>query len=147
MVGWYIVSRDHDARARRSEIRELLKITRELLTKTEKDAFNYWTSAGKPDESRILAFDIKQNLNRLSHAANVLNRHSENFRVLDVMKQYRQAVTGGSFEGASRAALNRGDERLMDIAATAVEFDGRLELGFEAIYCSRGLRAIFRLTP
>ncbi len=135
IVGWFIVSRDHNRRVRRSEIRKVMDEMNVLIMQIESIARGYWLTDGAADTAKMAALNLKRQLKHLANKKNILQRTNEGFKLENSMKLFRQALTLGDFESRTRKALQDNDPRFDEINNFGVEFIDNIEASFERIYC------------
>lgn len=136
IAGWYFVSRDHNKRECRKELRALLNEMRDLAHRVETNAVAYY-SRGADDEASRLSMQIRRdvgylgglvaNLKRMKHAAQDTSLESP-------LQELRQTVTGGDFDGAARAGRPYTDRLFADIATATLAFTQALEAMFVKTY-------------
>lgn len=135
IVGWLFFSRDHNRRARRTEIRKIIDETKAQVEKLEAVARGYWLKNGNDPLSTVAALNIKRTLKQLANTKNILQRHDARFDLEMSMKLFRQAITLGDFESRSRTGIPEEHQRFEDIANASIDFIGTIESRFEEIYC------------
>ncbi len=130
VFGWWIVERFARARERRADLRALTNSFGDAIDGVLSDATKYYQTEGVSAEAVALAMSIKSKLSLISEQITVLRDAGLNIEVSDQLKQFRQAVTGGEFESATRGALQGNQQIFVSMAAAGQNLDRAVQLAF-----------------
>jgi len=130
IVGWKIVSRDHNERERRKELRASIIAFQDRVRICEEKGLEYWLSAADSERATALSVSLKSTLQsiaaelaRIQVACPGINANSE-------MVRFRRALTGAPFEAANRTPCQPGAERLADISDAACDLTDTVDSGY-----------------
>lgn len=133
IAGWWVVSRDHNKRERRKEVRgqvdQLIRLTLEI----EGKAFSYLPTAAESPEGLALGMQLKSSLNRLAVALARLSK-SEKMDLSECMTKLRQAVTSRDFDSCARQPCNLDSQWALEISDAANALVDRLEAQFRHLH-------------
>jgi hypothetical protein len=133
ILGWWVVSRDHNNRERRKEVRGqiegLIRDIREIEMKT----YDYLPTTADSNVSRSLGLRLKSDLQRLSLALVRLAKVEE-IDVKDEMTALRQAITGHEFDSRARQPCDLDSGWALEVQTTANKLIDDLELAFREKY-------------
>jgi hypothetical protein len=132
IAGWFVVSRDHNKREKRKEIRGELQTLHSHIRIIESEAHAYLVAQNDPSNSARAA-KIKRDLKRLSTDLSRICAGDCRRAVSAQLVDFRQAVTGSDFESAARTPCNHDSVRLAEVAAAADE----LMSGLDNWFCSK----------
>ncbi len=133
ICGWLVVSRDHNKREVRKEVRAQIGKIQELTDRLEALAFKYWTTPPDTESGRIAA-DLKRDLQRLARQLTRLAKSCQSVSVQGELIEFRRAITGGDFESKTRTSLSTDAGRLYEIWGCAQDLIEKIETGFAEKY-------------
>jgi hypothetical protein len=133
ILGWWVVSRDHDNRERRKEIRgQIEELTREVH-EIELKTYDYLPTTADSNESLSLGLRLKSDLQRLALALARLAKVEE-INVKDAMTLLRQAVTGDDFDSKARKPAGLDSAWALKVQIAANKMIDDLEWAFREKY-------------
>jgi len=133
IMGWVVVSRDHNKRETRKEIRSYLDRTIVSVEKVCDMAFSYFTTECELEASSIGA-KIDPLLMRLEKSLQHLNLKNEQDAPVTAA-ELRQAITGhNAYKTSPRRVLMCSDSALMQINITAHGLINDLEAAYRKQY-------------
>lgn len=101
IIGWGVVSRDHNARERRKEVRAIVERLVKDACDIEIRFYDYIPTEAQSKEGKSLQLRLKSDLQRLGMTLDRL-ANSENLDVREAMIELRKAVTSRGFDSSSR---------------------------------------------
>lgn len=134
MIGWVIVSRQHDRRERRKEIRDLIKLIEVRIDDVLKSATEYYALDGKDSKCQAIAFKIRYGINGLDPLQKRLKAAGLAVKISPEIIAFRQAVTGGSFESSVRKKSDANGSIVAEAAAAGFELVAKLEETYFAAF-------------
>lgn len=132
-AGWFVVSRGNDKREKRKEIRAALTAARELVGQIEALATEYYTAEAGPD-AVATGFKVKRSLKRLAADLSSIKRAHPKLALEAELVWFRQIVTGGDFDSASRPLRLTGDILFVEISDKASALISAIEDRFRVAY-------------
>lgn len=132
ILGWAVVSRGHNKRETRKEIRQFLDRSLESVEEIRQKAIECLTL---PDgiECKKIELAIEPQLMRLDHALGLLNFKKSGTKISTV--GFRTSVTNnGCYRVAGREALMLDHRVLHDINIQAAELAASLEASYRSTY-------------
>ena len=117
-AGWRVVEHYASKRERRADLRESLKVLEGAITSIVAVATKFYQISGRNSQGPALATLIKAKIQSLTQLIGLIAESGVEFDATEEMKLFRQAVTGGTFESATRAVLKENDSKflMMDAA-------------------------------
>lgn len=134
MIGWIIVSRQHDRRERRKEIRDLIKLIETWVDDVLKSATEYYALDGDDPKCQGIAFKMRYGINGIDPLQKRLRSAGLDIKISDELMTFRQAVTGGSFESSVRKKNDANGSIIAEAAASGFELVGKLEETYFAAF-------------
>jgi hypothetical protein len=134
MVGWIIVSRQHDRRERRKEIRDLIKLIELRVDEVLKNATEYYTLDGDDPKCQAIASKIRYGINGIDPLQKRLRVAGLDAKISDELVVFRQAVTGGSFDSSARKKNDSYGSIMAEAAAAGFQLVGKLEEKYFAAF-------------
>lgn len=130
VVGWVVVSNEHDKRETRKETRSFLDKTISSVEEIRDLAFSYFTSSCEL-EAGALGAKIDPLLMRLEKNLQFLNLTGGNNAVVNAL-QLRQAITShNAYKTEPRRVLKCTDSALMQMNMHAHELISELEIAYK----------------
>jgi len=104
ILGWRVVEHYARKRERRTDLRESLKILEATVDDIVEVATKFYQITGKNPDAPTLATLIKSKIQSLNPLILLISDSGVTVDATEELKLFRQAVTGGNFESASRGA-------------------------------------------
>ena len=130
ILGWYFVSKDHNRREHRKEIRAVLNQIESSIRHIEETAHQYYLKAGSASDIGSISLKIKRDIKRLSGDLARLHAVCASIEFKPELIVFRSTITGGDFDVKRRAASSSDSTKLGDISSAADELIDILESGF-----------------
>jgi hypothetical protein len=127
MLGWSIVSRQHDKRERRKEIRDLIKLIEQRVNDVLTNATEYYSLDGKDSKCQAIAFKIRYGISGIDPLQKRLRVAGLDVQISSEISAFRQAVTGGTFDSSARRKSDSNGSVMADAAASGFDLIARLE--------------------
>lgn len=128
VVGWLVVSRQHDSRELRKEIRGIISLLSDRVDKCKASALLYYAE-DDDDKADSLAGSIKSDLSFVTSYLAVVRLAGLKINASRQFNRFKRAITGGYFETARRhdqLAIPHWREELEQSAADLVLYlEGR----------------------
>jgi hypothetical protein len=134
MIGWIIVSRQHDRRERRKEIRDLIKLIELRVDDVLRNATEYYALDGDDPKCQGVGFKMRYGISGIDPLQKRLRAAGLNVKINDELVVFRQAVTGGSFESSVRKKNDTNGSIMAEAAASGFELVGKLEETYFAAF-------------
>lgn len=134
MIGWIIVSRQHDRRERRKEIRDLIKLIEVRVDDVLKSATEYYALDGDDPKCQAIAFKMRYGISGIDPLQKRLKAAGLDVKVSSEIRAFRQAVTGGSFDSIVRKKNDTNGWAVAEAAASGFELVGKLEETYFAAF-------------
>lgn len=115
----------------RQEIATSVAEIKRLVSEIESDARMYYELSGADPNALRLAAVIKSNIHRLGTQAHVCSRQFPGCVLPTRVKQFRQAVTGGDFDGHLRTQKLPNDPVFDQISAAARNIELDLDSSYQ----------------
>ncbi len=115
IIGWWIVSEQHNGRERRKELRELILDLKARINEILNKAFEYYELDGSNNKASILASELQMRVSALSSYLSVVEKAGLKCSCEKEMITFRQAVTGGDFATKDRKKVDQDIFRLIDL--------------------------------
>jgi hypothetical protein len=130
ILGWWIVSRGHNRREDRKEVRAALTHIADLIRTVEENSHHYLVSSTSSPENRTLSIAIKRDLKRLAGDLQRFEESCEGAQCRLELIAFRQAVTGGEFDSKKRAVCAPDSVKLAEVSSGADDLLAVLEGAF-----------------
>jgi hypothetical protein len=134
IAGWYYISRDHNRREERKELRALIAEWKRQVQILRERGIEYYQLPGSDQRAPQLARELKYGLKALCQQIQQYTNFCPSFDAADELVALRQAFTGGEFESINRAALPLESDVLNSMANAEVKLATQFELLFMKIY-------------
>lgn len=127
MLGWFVVSRQHNQRERRKEVRELVRLVEQRVDDILDQAAEYYSLDGKDPKCPALASKMRFGLSAIGQLLKRLRAAGLEPAANDELIAFRQAVTGGNFETVARQRQDSGGAVLAESSASGFALVSKLE--------------------
>jgi hypothetical protein len=145
IFGWIIVSRDSDWREHRREVRATYAELTVLGDKVERSSHQYYQLAATDPNAQRLAMEIKRDLDRLGMQIEMLRMRCSDIECKSELTAFRQSVTGGNFEVASRKVYDSDSAKLYEISLALDDLYKTLDSKIERRFSKSRWRIWLRL--
>jgi hypothetical protein len=127
MIGWAVVSSQHNKRERRKEIRDLIRLLEQRVDNILEHASEYYSLDGTDKKCPLLRSKIVSNFTALSQLLARL-RSAGLLLGADVeFISFKQAVTGGQFESQARKKIDASSITTLESATVGFAFVSKIE--------------------
>lgn len=133
-TGWKIILWDNKKRENRKEARVLIDSISRRVESIEELAKIYYSSVDDQSEKR--AANLKNEIKKLNASIVVLTRINSGFTSTEHQSTFRNAVTGGDFETASRTTKSANDPYFEKVSEGAIDLLDHLEIQYEKLFLS-----------
>lgn len=134
IIGWWVVSRQNDRRERRKEIRELIKQVEQRVDIIIATTTEYYVLDGKDPKCAELATKIRYNISALDPLRKRINAAGLECDTVGEIILFKQSVTGGQFETASRKKLLSGHASMSESATAGFDLVDKFEKSYFATF-------------
>lgn len=132
VCGWIIVERFARRRELRTDHRELVKGFLTEVAAITSEAIEFYQIKGSDPQAVRLAHGLRAKIRGLGLQIDVMNSAGLQVSVANELKEFRRAVTGGSFDSAKRAASNADDPVFPSITNAGQELSSAVATKFYA---------------
>lgn len=143
VAGWLVVSRQHDLRARRQEIRSLIDELRERCDRAVEAADVYWNTSTTAAERKSAAVKLKAGFPAVTRILNSISAAGLAFEGWEFVVQMRQAATGEEFERKGRRPRSADQEKVLDMSLAAEDLMGAVDQAYFGQFPIRNQRRWF----
>lgn len=126
LLGWYLLNRQQNNRARRQEVRVKIDRCEELLMRLEVLSIGYHTN---PSHDEAIAREIRSLLNKVLRHITFSNLLSQE-EYADTAKRLRQAITLRNFDSSMHTAQTLNSTIVEGIGEAIVNAQSALEVAF-----------------
>lgn len=119
IVGWYVVSRQHDKRERRKELRELIKFVEQRVDDVLTLATEYYALDGSNGKCDELGAKVRYRLAAMGPLQKRIRAGGLNVDATSEIVVFKQSVMGGTFESKARKKSPAGGAIVVEAAAAA----------------------------
>lgn len=105
ILGWQVAERYARQKERRADLREAVSAFGTAVTEIVDAASIFYRLPGNDQHAMTLAASIRSQIAVLAEHAEALTDAGLNLSTADVLKRFRQAVTGGEFDSMSRQVV------------------------------------------
>lgn len=145
VLGWMVVSWDHDRRQRRKDVRDRIGIVQELVAKIIDLATRHYVSDPDSTESAKTARDVKFELRRLGHEVQMCYQLSgSRCDAGSELVNFRKLLTGRDFESKGRVQRLDADPLFESMQAAGFALVSALDRGLELPAWRFGWRDLLR---
>jgi hypothetical protein len=130
IIGWKVVSRDHNQREDRKDVRALINNLGTLVRAIEEKAHRYYLQGGATAGAQTLSMEIRRDFKRLAGDLGRLKKLCGSVDFKFDLIAFRQAVSGGDFDVKKRSACTPDSTKLSDVSSAADSLLSILEDGF-----------------
>ncbi len=130
LIGFVIVERFARAREKRSDLRVLLEVFGDSVSRVVSDACEFYVLDGSDAKARALGTGLKAKLQALFEHMETMRAGGMNLVTDDELKKLRQEVTGGAFESLIRPPIPANSAKIHDISVVAEDLKLKVEAEF-----------------
>jgi hypothetical protein len=130
IVGWLVVSRQHDKRERRKELRELIKQIELRVDDALSLTTEYYAIDGKDARCDELGAKIRYKLNALGPLQTRVRTGGLDVKATDEIVEFKQSIMGGSFESKSRTKMVSGGAVIAEAAVAGFALVDKFEKAY-----------------
>lgn len=130
IIGWFFVSRDHNRRERRKEIRALITDFVSNVRECEEKGLEYWSTPSESERATALSVSIKSAVQSLGAQLGRIQTACRGMSTSQEMIRFRRALTSPPFDSANRPKFDPGSGRLVEISDAACDLADAVEGGF-----------------
>lgn len=134
VAGWVIVERFARSREVRAELREMMKSFGALVEGISNSAVEFYGLPGSSPQARTLANRIRADIASIAPVMAALNDAGLTFDAKDLVRLFRQAVTGGQFDSINRPAAVASDPIFTAIVFAAKSLTRKVQLAYYERY-------------
>lgn len=132
VLGWVVVSKDHDRRQRRKDVRDRIGVVQDLIANAVDLATKYYMSNPDSTESVRTARDVKFELRRLGHEVQMCYQLSKcQCDARSELVDFRKLLTGRDFESKCRIQLLESDPLFENMQGAGFALVSALDRGLE----------------
>jgi hypothetical protein len=121
IVGWRVAEYYARRRETRNDLRAAVASFSEAIDEVRQAAVTFYGLAGNQPQAVSLSTAIKSKIAALSTHLAVLKDAGLNIDTVELLKRFRQSVTGGDFDSLARQALQPNSQALIKMASDGQE--------------------------
>ena len=130
IFGWYVVSRQHNRRERRKEIRELIKLIETKADAILAMATEYYSIDGKNKKCSELETKIRYHFDAIKSLEERVKHAGLPVNVVDKRRDFKLSVTSGEFESRTRTKMSENSNIIPEMATNAVTLIDEFEKAY-----------------
>jgi len=119
MVGWGVVEQFARRREKRTDLRSAVTSLASAVEEVREAAVAFYLLAGNDPQSHSLAATIRSKIAALAEQLNILKEAGLDLDTDDLLKRFRQSVTGGDFDSHARQPLLAASPMFVKMAGDA----------------------------
>ena len=119
VLGWLVVERFARRRETRNDLRTAVSSFADAVQEVSDAAVAFYKLAGNAPQAMSLAATIRSKISSLADHIAILRNAGLELDADELLKRFRQTVTGGDFESLSRQSLPNGSQGFVKIAQDA----------------------------
>ena len=119
ILGWLVVERFARRRETRNDLRTAVSSFSDAVEEVNVAAVTFYKLAGNSPQAMSLAATIRSKIGSLADHIAILRDAGLKLDADELLKRFRQAVTGGDFESLARQSLPDGSQAFVKIAQDA----------------------------
>lgn len=147
VIGWIVVARQADVRARRQEIRDIIDELRERCDRAVDAADIYWSRGKDAGERTSAAIRLKASFPGISRILNSAVAAGLEFEKWSLLVEMRQAATGGDFDRKAGRPRASDRDKILDTSLAAEDLIEAVDGAYFAQFPIKRKRSWMSLFP